>query len=84
MSSHSGILAVELCVEQISSAKVRRRFVVSDYLISTIISAAFLIAFLASTFQVRHSTKDNITAREDIGTEFKSNIVFNYSIASTF
>ena len=47
-----GILAVELCFEQISSAKVRRRFVLVDYSISALISAAFLLAFLASTFQV--------------------------------
>merc|ERR1712210_346597 len=46
-----GILAVELCFEQISSAKVRRRFVLVDYSISALISAAFLLAFLASTFQ---------------------------------
>ena len=53
----AGILAVELCFEQISSAKVRRRCVIVDYSISALISAAFLLTFLASTFQVCLKTK---------------------------
>ena len=48
----AGILAVELFFEQISSAKVRRRFVIVDYFVSSLFSVALLFAFLASTFQV--------------------------------